>query len=121
METIITNIVNGIMPVIDTLAKSLLSFQMVMIVLGTLGATHILKLLIKYSIKDPQRAAIWLVLTPLVALPLSWIIWDGDKNDWIVVGLSASPLSNVVFWIGMKFVSKVSPTAAAFIQDPVQK
>lgn len=121
-NTLLNKVVDLIGPAISKLATSLLSVDFILIVVATIGATHILKLLIKYQVKDPSKAAIWLALTPLSALLFAALTWNGsDRFDWVIVGFAASPIANLLFWLFMVATSKYAPAVATKVQDPLNK
>ena len=91
-------------PAIQVLAKTLLSFELLIIILAGMALTWAIKVTIKYAAKKPKNWITVFILSPLSALCPSLLIWPGNWQADIAVGLAAAIISSLAWWA---MVSKV--------------
>ena len=115
-------LLNGLIPALVQAITSILTPSMAYIIVGTLGAVQLIKWILVYQIKNPDKLTMWMLVSPSVALPISWASWTDKAMEWWVAGLIASFSSNLIFRYIIKTpLEKTLPKVYNKINFPVDR
>ena len=115
-------LINGLIPSLVQALTSILTPSMAYIIVGTLGAVQLIKWILVYQIKNPDKLTMWMLVSPSVALPISWASWTDKTMVWWVAGLIASFSSNLIFKYIIKApLEKTLPRVYNKINFPVDR
>ena len=115
-------LINGIIPALVQALTAILTPSMAYIIIGTLGAVQLIKWVLVYQIKNPDKLTMWLLISPSVSMPIAWASWTDPTMEWWVAGLIASLAANLGFRYIIKVpLEKVIPKVYHKINHPVDR
>ena len=119
----IDQILNSLLPALTTALSALITPNMVLVILATLAVVQVIKWISVYWIKSPHRLVMWLVVSPLVAIPIALGIMTDQKWFYrVVAGLVASFAANLFYRYIIKApLEKTMPKVYHKLNVPVDR